>query len=374
MSNSAQPTTAPFPFNQDSADIVLRTSDNVHYHIHSIILSQASPFFRDMFSLPQPGKGVHVPLNAHSSGDSSKPIVDMTELSDILYTLLVIIYPVPKPQVTASLTLIEAALAAEQIYELELPIQSLKSDLCAPINLRGYNALHVWAIACCLRFEDVAQYAASDLTLLGLDQLGDPGDAMFRGVSSGDYFLLRSFCRKKLAFSYEPGALSKFAQPLKAESEATSIPALDGAASRTTGRPFRTVPYPDVLVRSSNVNGGEAPAHRCILTMTSPVLRDKLRSKLPVTNSIPLSVAVPYPNSAASTLPILQLDEPSDVLWPLLDTCYSNAHLLEQHASTPCLVMLTRMVAAAEKYEMAHGLSKLRARWHTLAQNTPLDA
>ena len=42
------------PFNRDDADIVLRSSDDVDYQLHKQILSVASPFFKDMFSLQQP--------------------------------------------------------------------------------------------------------------------------------------------------------------------------------------------------------------------------------------------------------------------------------------------------------------------------------
>ncbi|KAM5536663.1 hypothetical protein V8D89_009758 [Ganoderma adspersum] len=373
MSDAPKPTVAPFPFNQDSADIILRTADHVHYHVHSIILSQASPFFRDMLSLPQPGKTV--PSKTPSSDDSTKPIVDITEPSATLYTLLIIIYPVPKP-LPASLPLVEASLVAAQKYELELPIQALKTDLRAPSNLSGHNSLHTWAIACRLRLEDVAQYAACYLTFFGFDQLGDPGDTVLRGVSAGDYFRLRSFCRRKLTSSslYDTGAAFKFAEPLKAESGATNIPVPGGAANGTTDSAFRAVPYPDVLVRSSN--GVEAPAHRCVLAMASPVLRDKLASNLTATNARTMYV-FGKSQPAPCSLPVLQLDEPSDILWPLLDICcYPHLHQSEQHTAykSLSLIMLARMTAAAEKYQMTDGLRELCARWQVQARSNAFDA
>ncbi|KAI1783535.1 hypothetical protein LXA43DRAFT_1046433, partial [Ganoderma leucocontextum] len=308
---------------------------------------------------------------SHSSVDSAKPIVDITELSDTLHTLLILIYPVPKPP-PGSFALIEAALVAAQKYELELPIQALKNDLRAPTNVLGDSTLRVWAIACRLRLEDVAKYAASYLTLLGFDRLRDPDDAVLQGVSAGDYFRLRVFCRNKIAFIYNAGATFKFMEPPKGGSKATNAPVLDAASNGRAEASFCTVPYPDVLVRSSN--GAEAPAHRCVLAMASPVLRDKLASRLPVTYSSPLPVTGQY-QSAASPLPVLQLDEPSDILWPLLDTCcYSDVQRPEQHSPSPSLFILTRMVTAAEKYEMAHGLHVRRARWNALAANSPLDA
>ncbi|KAI0255963.1 hypothetical protein BJV78DRAFT_1113987, partial [Lactifluus subvellereus] len=42
------------PFDDADADIILRSSDQVNFHVYKVILSVASPFFKDMFSLPQP--------------------------------------------------------------------------------------------------------------------------------------------------------------------------------------------------------------------------------------------------------------------------------------------------------------------------------
>ena len=49
---------AAAPFNRPSADVVFLTADNVEYHLHKIVLSLASPFFEDMFTLTQPSAGL----------------------------------------------------------------------------------------------------------------------------------------------------------------------------------------------------------------------------------------------------------------------------------------------------------------------------
>ena len=115
-----------------------------------------------MLSLPQPGNNVL--SEVHSSKGSPKHIVDITESSDTIYTLFILIYPVPKPP-CPSFDLIEAALVAAQKYDLELPIQTLKNNLRSQLNVFEPTALHVWAIACRLRLEDVAQSVASHLSL-----------------------------------------------------------------------------------------------------------------------------------------------------------------------------------------------------------------
>ncbi|KAJ7627871.1 hypothetical protein B0H17DRAFT_901672, partial [Mycena rosella] len=41
------------PFDDPNADAILRSSDDIDFHVHRIVLSLASPFFRQMLSLPQ---------------------------------------------------------------------------------------------------------------------------------------------------------------------------------------------------------------------------------------------------------------------------------------------------------------------------------
>ena len=48
------PSTASYPFDKTNADIILRTSDLVDFHVFSQILIAASPFFEGMFDVPQP--------------------------------------------------------------------------------------------------------------------------------------------------------------------------------------------------------------------------------------------------------------------------------------------------------------------------------
>ena len=44
---------SPSPFSFPAGDVFLRSADNVNFRVHTILLSLASPFFHDMFSLPQ---------------------------------------------------------------------------------------------------------------------------------------------------------------------------------------------------------------------------------------------------------------------------------------------------------------------------------
>ena len=84
------PSTAPFPFDGDAlADIVIRTSDNVEFYLVKAILMIASPFFRDMFSLPQPPS-----QNSQSQDETMDgcPLISLQDSPDDLASLLIALY------------------------------------------------------------------------------------------------------------------------------------------------------------------------------------------------------------------------------------------------------------------------------------------
>jgi hypothetical protein len=77
---------AEAPFDDAEADLILQSSDKVHFRVFKVILSLASPIFADMFSIPLP--------------PSQKPydqvhVVPLSEHSTALDVVLRHLYPVP---------------------------------------------------------------------------------------------------------------------------------------------------------------------------------------------------------------------------------------------------------------------------------------
>lgn len=94
-------TFASEPFDRLDREVILVSSDNIHFGCHRTILSIVSPFFSDMFSLPQaPHAGV--PAGNDSAYGQQEvggiPVIPVTESSKTLDTLLRFIYPVPRPK------------------------------------------------------------------------------------------------------------------------------------------------------------------------------------------------------------------------------------------------------------------------------------
>ena len=74
------------PFDVPEANLILRSSDVVDFRVHKPLLAMASPFFKDLLSLPQPSDSETV---------DGLPMVQLSESSELLNSLVSILYPVP---------------------------------------------------------------------------------------------------------------------------------------------------------------------------------------------------------------------------------------------------------------------------------------
>jgi hypothetical protein len=80
-------TTPPLKaFDIPDANLIIRSSDFVDFRIHKSVLALASPFFKDLLSLPQP---------PDSESVDGIPMVQLSEGSELLNTLVSMLYPVP---------------------------------------------------------------------------------------------------------------------------------------------------------------------------------------------------------------------------------------------------------------------------------------
>jgi hypothetical protein len=76
------------PFDVPGANLIIRSSDLVDFRVHTPVLAMASSVFTDLFSLPQPP-------SSDSESDDEFPVVKLSEDSELLHSLVSIIYPVP---------------------------------------------------------------------------------------------------------------------------------------------------------------------------------------------------------------------------------------------------------------------------------------
>ncbi|KAI9062822.1 hypothetical protein FKP32DRAFT_1758411 [Trametes sanguinea] len=133
-------------FNNESADIVVRSSDNVDFRLHKLVLSLASPVFNGMFSLP-------------SDQNASDNPVEVTETSSTLEGLLRFCYPMGPPTFS-QIDDLRLVLDAACKYEMDFVIEYLK------VYLRLFlpsEPMRVYCIAYKCEDPELARAAASRL-------------------------------------------------------------------------------------------------------------------------------------------------------------------------------------------------------------------
>ncbi|KAG6831981.1 hypothetical protein H0H87_003125 [Tephrocybe sp. NHM501043] len=127
------------------------TENPTQFHVHRCILSAASPFFHDMFTLPQdPTVSHHI------------PVVPVSEARGILETLLQFVYPVEDPYLDSLDELVPILCAAVK-YDFIGVITVLRKLLVSHRFIKS-EPLRVYAIASRFELENEARIA-SEYTL-----------------------------------------------------------------------------------------------------------------------------------------------------------------------------------------------------------------
>jgi hypothetical protein len=181
------------------ADIILQSSDLVHFHVHKSALVASSPFFADMFSLPQP------PNDATSD---ELPMVHLSEDAEVLDSLISMLYPVP-PEISPTNDNILTLLSAAAKYDMDAVQSSIRAEVSCRglLSSSGPGVFRVYAVAHSKGLIQEVE-AAARLTLgrpLTFESLGDELRS-FEGWALHDLaeFRLRSiqnFCSRWGSFS-----------------------------------------------------------------------------------------------------------------------------------------------------------------------------
>jgi hypothetical protein len=149
MSDVEEMSTATAPFDNPDCDIILRSSDSVDFHVFKLILSLASPVFKDMFTLPQ---------KELQSNVSSVPIISMAESGAILKSLLLLCYPAANPTFN-SLDSVKAVMEAARKYDMGGAISRAGDLVMTQFPLA--NSFELYALSCKFGWKQLAQMAAT---------------------------------------------------------------------------------------------------------------------------------------------------------------------------------------------------------------------
>lgn len=143
--------------NNPDADTVLRSSDNIDFHIDLAILAAASTVFKDMSTFPTP--------TPHEDGPT---IVPLQESSTTLEPLLKLIHPATLPNLryTTNLDVYRDILKAADKYQMPKVVPILELVLVDPKYFRvdtAEKALHMFAMASQYGAPLLARFAARAL-------------------------------------------------------------------------------------------------------------------------------------------------------------------------------------------------------------------
>ncbi|KIP02259.1 hypothetical protein PHLGIDRAFT_122607 [Phlebiopsis gigantea 11061_1 CR5-6] len=125
-------------FCSPTADLVLRSADDVDFCVHKLILATSSPFFDDMSRLPQPATA--------SADPSAAPVATMAETSRTLDILLHLVYPDKHPAPFSLLELGRVLKAADK-YDMDGVVGQLRQLLGLPMYVQA-EPYRVFALAC----------------------------------------------------------------------------------------------------------------------------------------------------------------------------------------------------------------------------------
>ncbi|KAI0279122.1 hypothetical protein BGY98DRAFT_1077656 [Russula aff. rugulosa BPL654] len=173
--SSEQPRNFGPPFERRDADLIIRSCDQVDFHVNKAVLGVASTTFEDMFTAPGLGQG------------QAELVVNLAEDSKTLHRLLTAIYPVDLsiPETFEEYLSLIASCQKYQMDSTAAHIRSLLKERIPP--LFASNPFRAYGIASQYHLEEEALLAAR-LTLersMDFDTCGEdlhyiPGGDLFR--------------------------------------------------------------------------------------------------------------------------------------------------------------------------------------------------
>ncbi|OCH90547.1 hypothetical protein OBBRIDRAFT_593562 [Obba rivulosa] len=185
---SEQPPYASSPFDDPDADVIIRTSDRTDFRLYKVVLSIASPVFKDMLPIPQPDHNG----SPHELRDGT-PVVNVAEDKKTMDHVLRIIYPVEEPRFT-SLEEVATALQVCGKYMMRKAQQFSAKHL---LPYMEKEPLRVYAVACRFQLFDVAREAAKCSLQVPLLPLASPMPSELDHLPAFRFFFELSSYRQK---------------------------------------------------------------------------------------------------------------------------------------------------------------------------------
>ena len=181
----------PEDFNMRNTDVILRSSDGASFRVHRLVLTTASPFFDDLFLLPQPDEDETI---------DGTHVICLSEEKEVLHSLITMLYPIPSV-LPDSYNKVLDLLIASQKYDMAAVQSSIRAEVSRksyPL-LTGAAVFHTCAIASSKGLIPEMENAAR-LTLdhpMTFESIGDEL-RLFNGWALRDLVSYRKRCRDSL--------------------------------------------------------------------------------------------------------------------------------------------------------------------------------
>ncbi|KZT67859.1 hypothetical protein DAEQUDRAFT_739106 [Daedalea quercina L-15889] len=340
---------APFDNPYHDADVIFRSADKTDFYVHRAVLRMASPYFADMFSLPQPSSTDASNAGSSARGntmtDDSKdglPTIPVTEHSRILEGILRMCYPIEKHSLS-SVQKISPILEGTLKYQMIEPTGALKAKLT---SLYASQPLDVFAEAYYRGLEDVAKEAAG--TFVKAKAKGkrshtiDEFSPYMGAIPASLYFRLLEYYS-----GVSPSSTTEIPEFSLCPTSVTLPNEIAGPNDKSSSfpHPFNDSSCADAVIRSSD--GVEFRVARAFVSFSSSKLKDKL-SQEPTSSDAP-----------TAALPCVDLPETGRILAPLLQLCYPMPDPSVDGApdgSDDQLQVARRLFQAATKYEVTRAV------------------
>ncbi len=185
---------APFNDTSDLADLVIRTTDNVDFFVHRVLLSLKSPssFFRHVL------EGSH-----HTEEKDGLPVLEVKEDSGTFKTVLLLCYPYDVPEIKNIEEFFTVGVVLDK-YCLDNGFERfVRTVLASPMMKQ--NALRIFGFAAAHGWKDLGEAAARYTLRMALGQ-----EVEFDGLDSitaVQYLRLRDYhkrCGKAAQFESDP--------------------------------------------------------------------------------------------------------------------------------------------------------------------------
>ena len=178
--------------NSPYADVVLRSSDGTDYRMSKATLSQASPFFEQMFSLPQLAKDSDSCAKDDNEERVSLPIIPFTEPASVLDVLLRFCIPRPPPKLNDFVTIFHVLKAAKK-YELDWAFAAVSDALGGVV---GKDPVRSYVMARHFELKDATRQAAIHCLRLTVSDIIDCDIGELECINGRDFQQLLRYRRK----------------------------------------------------------------------------------------------------------------------------------------------------------------------------------